>query len=66
MAENSALTCFVCDRAADPSDPEIFRPPRFDDVCICRDCLAGEREGYGANAESVRRQLAEQGSGHQP
>ena len=57
MADSSALTCFVCDRTVDPTDPGIFRPPRFDDVCICRGCLAGERDGYGANAENVRRQL---------
>ena len=57
MTDSAPLTCFVCDRAVAPTDPEIFRPPRFDDVCICRDCLAGERDGYGANAENVRRQL---------
>jgi hypothetical protein len=48
----------VCDRAVDPAETGTYRAPRFEDACICRDCLAGERDGYGPNAESVWRQLA--------
>ena len=54
----AALSCLVCDRAVDRSEPETYHPRYFADLCICRDCLAGERDGYPENAEHVRQQLA--------
>jgi hypothetical protein len=52
------LTCLVCDRPVTELERQAaYRPASFEDVCVCPRCLAGEREGYGANADSVRVQL---------
>ncbi len=54
-----AITCLVCDRVVSPQDvSRSHRPRYFDDTVICPECVAGERDGYGENAEAVRRQLA--------
>ena len=54
----AALTCLVCDRpVAELERQAVYRPAYFEDVCVCPRCLAGEREGYGSNADSVREQL---------
>jgi hypothetical protein len=53
------VTCLVCDRTVSPEEAaRSHRPRHFDDVVICPDCVAGERDGYGENAAAVRRQLA--------
>ena len=54
----AALSCLVCDRAVDRNEPDTYHPRYFADLCICRDCLAGERQGYPQNADPVRQQLA--------
>ena len=57
-----AITCLVCDRVVSAEDAaRSHRPRHFDDVVICPECVAGERDGYGENAESVRRQLERRG-----
>ena len=58
------ITCLVCDRVVPPEDVDrSHRPRHFADVVICPECVAGERDGYGENAESVRRQLDQRGRG---
>jgi hypothetical protein len=52
------ITCLVCDRVVGPAEvARSHRPQHFDDVVICPECVAGERDGYDENAEAVRRQL---------
>ncbi|MGH7267900.1 MAG: hypothetical protein ACREMB_24045 [Candidatus Rokuibacteriota bacterium] len=53
------ITCLVCDRVISPEEASRSHRPRyFDDAVICPECVAGERDGYGENAEVVQRQLA--------
>jgi hypothetical protein len=55
-----AITCLVCDRVVRPEEvSRSHRPRHFDDTVICPECMAGERDGYGENAEVVKRQLAQ-------
>jgi hypothetical protein len=54
MAE---LCCLVCDRVVGEAErAAAFRPAYFEDVCICPDCLAGERDGYTHAAHTSRQQ----------
>ena len=61
------ITCLVCDRTVSIEEAaRSHRPRHFDDVVICPECVAGERDGYGENAASVRRQLAGRRPGSPP
>ena len=55
---HAELTCLVCDRVVDPAETDRYTLAYFSDVCICRDCLVGERDGYPKNVGEVRAELA--------